>query len=243
MCFVTLSNCVQPRECPFQTTSCWIFSKLRTLLSYTRLWAFFAMAREIEALLGRPIRAVRPKTTELETSIPWEYEIAWKTGVRLLFNPRFSRGHAEERFSYSLPLRPDMALEAVDGANAGQHLFDAKFRIDWIESALTEAESAQDEDAEELLEERVGTFKRADLYKMHVYRDAIPAARSVWILYPGNKFRFFPQNGVSRFDDAFASSELDGVGAIPVKPGSQPSTELQRVVRLLLGSPLTSNSP
>ena len=31
--------------------------------------------------------------------------------------------------------------------------------------------------------ERAGTFKRGDIYKMYAYRDAIPDARSVWILW------------------------------------------------------------
>ena len=30
---------------------------------------------------------------------------------------------------------------------------------------------------------------------MHAYRDAIPYARSVWILYPGGEFRFFAHPG------------------------------------------------
>ena len=38
--------------------------------------------------------------------------------------------------------------------------------------------------------ERAGTLERGDIYKMRAYRDAIPDARSVWILYPrGIAFR------------------------------------------------------
>ena len=44
---------------------------------------------------------------------------------------------------------------------------------------------------DEKVGERSGTFKCGDIYKMHAYRDAIPDARSVWILYPGGEFRFF----------------------------------------------------
>jgi predicted component of viral defense system (DUF524 family) len=30
---------------------------------------------------------------------------------------------------------------------------------------------------------------------MHAYRDAIPRARSVWILYPGSQARFYGVDG------------------------------------------------
>ena len=73
--------------------------------------------------------------------------------------------------------------------------------------------------------ERAGTFKRGDIYKMHAYRDAIPDARSVWILYPGDEFRFFgvPGGGGQSGNQAVSSPEglpedLQGVGAIPLAP-------------------------
>ena len=73
--------------------------------------------------------------------------------------------------------------------------------------------------------ERAGTFKRGDIYKMHAYRDAIPDARSVWILYPGGEFRFFahPGDNFLSGQEVISSLEglsrwLQGVGAIPVGP-------------------------
>ena len=88
-----------------------------------------------------------------------------------------------------MPLIPDIALRVTGGSNASLHLFDAKFRV----HALTDVGLAADDkdDADEKSAERAGSFKRADIYKMHAYRDAIPDARSVWILYPGGEFRFF----------------------------------------------------
>ena len=59
---------------------------------------------------------------------------------------------------------------------------------------------------------------------MHAYRDAIPDARSVWILYPGADFRFFGKPGSSVQSGSHASApdglpeELQGVGAIPLGP-------------------------
>ena len=71
--------------------------------------------------------------------------------------------------------------------------------------------------------ERAGSFKRGDIYKMHAYRNAIPDARSVWILYPGGEFRFFgiPGSSVQSGHQAVSSpeglpEELQCVGAIPL---------------------------
>ena len=123
-----------------------------------------------------------------------------------------------------MPLIPDIALRVPDGLNAGLHLFDAKFRV----HALTDVGlAANDKDADdEKARQRAGSFKRADIYKMHAYRDAIPAARSVWILYPGGEFRFFgvPGGGGVAGGRAVCSpqglpGEVEGVGAIPVGPG------------------------
>jgi predicted component of viral defense system (DUF524 family) len=75
--------------------------------------------------------------------------------------------------------------------NAGLHLFDAKFRLERFEEVLREAEQGSEKASETDSDERKGTFKRGDLYKMHTYRDAIPRSRSVWALYPGNDLRFF----------------------------------------------------
>ena len=73
--------------------------------------------------------------------------------------------------------------------------------------------------------ERAGTFERGDIYKMHAYRDAIPDARSVWILYPRGESRFFgiAGNSVQAGEQAVSAPEglpetLQGVGAIPLAP-------------------------
>ena len=148
----------------------------------------------------------------------------WDPGVRLVYNQRFSRSQRGQRHSYSVPLIPDIALRIPDGPNAGLHLFDAKFRV----HALTDMRlAADDKDADdEKARKRAGSFKRADIYNMHAYRDAIPDARSVWILYPGGQFRFFGESGGGGPSGCRAASspeglpgEFDGVGAIPVAPG------------------------
>ena len=94
-------------------------------------------------------------------------------------------------------------------------------------AALTDVGlAADDQDADyEKAAERASSFKRADIWKMHAYRDAIPDARSVWILYPGGELRFFgvPGGGGLAGGRVVSSpeglpEEFEGVGAIPVAP-------------------------
>ena len=129
--------------------------------------------------------------------------------MRLVYNQRLSSSRTGQRHSYSVPLIPDIALSIPDGPNAGLHLFDAKFPV----QALTDVGlAADDQDADdEKAAERAGSVKRADIYKMHAYRDAIPDARSVWILYPGGRFRFFGVPGGGGRSGRWAASSPEGL--------------------------------
>ena len=66
-------------------------------------------------------------------------------------------------------------------------------------------------------------FNHADLHKMHAYRDAIPAARTVWVLYPGDLEQFWPEND---------GDAAEGVGVIGLAPTDACGGKL---VRRLLG--------
>jgi uncharacterized protein len=195
------------------------------------LWCYFALARSITQLLGKPTRAGRPRVTPTELSVPWDLEIAWPGNVRLLYNPSFSRSRPEARRSYSVPLRPDIALDVPSGPSAGLHLLDAKFRLTSLETIMSE-----NSNEDEVVEERRGTFKRADLYKMHTYRDAIPRARSVWILYPGTDFQFFSSGGnVARSAFDTLPRAFDGVGAVPLLPSIHDQPQLESMLESLIG--------
>ena len=165
--------------------------ELKNIALLYELWTFFRLVHEISAVLGRPpVRSGRPTSDLFQAAFAAGGTFEWDPGVRLVYNQRFSRSRSGQRRSYSVPLILDIALTIPRGGpNAGLHLFDAKFRV----QALTDVGlAADDKDADdEKAAERAGSFKRADIYKMHVYRDAIPDARSVWILYPGGEFRFF----------------------------------------------------
>ena len=198
--------------------------ELKNVALLYELWTFFRLVHEISAVLGNPpVRSGRPASDLFQTDFAAGGTFEWDPGVRLVYNQRFSRSRRRPRHSYSVPLIPDIALRVGTGPNAGLHLFDAKFRV----QALTDvglAANGKGED-DEKAKERAGTFKRADIYKMHAYRDAIPEARSVWILYPGGEFRFFgvPGGRGRAVGREVASAEelpgeVEGVGAIPVGP-------------------------
>ena len=199
--------------------------ELKNIALLYELWTFFRLVHEISAVLGRPpFRSGRLTSGPFQTDFAAGGTFEWDPGVHLVYNQRFSRSRRGEGHSYSVPLIPDIALRIRDGPNTGLHLFDAKFRV----QALTDvgiASDEQDDDVEKTAE-RAGSFKRADIYKMHAYRDAIPEARSVWILYPGGEYRFLGVAGgggvaggrvVSSAEGLLG--EVEGVGAVPVGPG------------------------
>ncbi|MBM4418413.1 MAG: DUF2357 domain-containing protein [Chloroflexi bacterium] len=179
------------------------------------LWCYFRVVDELGKLLGPPDAAASPVAGAFALTVPWDLGVSWGRRARLYYNARFSRCRANERRSYSVPLRPDIVLEVGEGTDCRVHLLDAKFRLDRIEQVLS---SAEGEDDVTETEERQGTFRRGDLYKMHAYRDAIPGAASVWILYPGSEFEFFEASGVRHSAPTGMGSRPKGVGAIPLSP-------------------------
>ena len=198
--------------------------ELKNIALLYELWTYFRLVREIsEVLESPPVRSGRVTTDDFGAVFPAGGTVEWDPGVRLVYNRRFSGSRRRPWHSYSVPLIPDIALSVPDGPNAGLHLFDAKFRVQALPDVglgADDKDADHDKDAE-----RAGSFKRADIYKMHTYRDAIPDARSVWILYPGREFSFFgvPGDGGPYGDGAVSSPEglpdgLEGVGAIPVAP-------------------------
>jgi predicted component of viral defense system (DUF524 family) len=165
------------------------------------IWSLFAVVREVEKILGRPSKAEALTVDAMVVSVRWGFEVSWTDGTRVTYNPLFSRNRPSAWFSYSVPLRPDIAVELAHGVNAGLHLFDAKFRLNKIDEVFSKVESSQDESDQE---ERRGTFKRGDLYRMRTYRDSIPRARSVWILYQGGGFGFFSSQQSNNDGDLLA---------------------------------------
>ena len=196
------------------------------------IWTYFIVANELTTLLGSPERAGGPHADPWQVTVRWDIETAWPDGARLLYNPRFSRAGGKQH-SFSVPLRPDISLHIPHGPNAGLHLLDAKFKVDKLSEVMPNADQRDDEASVEA-DERTGTFKRGDLYKMHAYRDAITGARSVWILYPGAETRFFSVVGGVATSWRSLPTSLDGVGAIPLVPGTASRAALRAVLKHLV---------
>ncbi|MCB1180138.1 MAG: DUF2357 domain-containing protein, partial [Leptospiraceae bacterium] len=124
--------------------------------------------------------------------------------------------------SYSHELRPDITLiilpfseekkwsnletKAINEGNIAYLHFDAKYRLDF------KLFSTPSKDAEEdkKLSKREKNYKYSDVYKMHTYNDAIRKTIGSYVLYPGEKFKYF-----GKYHEI-----LPGVGAFQMVPGN-----------------------
>ncbi len=190
----------------------------RNVAELYELWCFFRLVTELEVILGPATSAFTPQVASTHVHVPFNLGVTWSKGPTVWYNRTFHRSTSSpDRKSYSVTLRPDITIKISSGRNRGIHVFDAKFKLDSLSPIETKADEAE-------AKERRGDFIRGDLYKMHTYRDAIPDARSVWILYPGSEARFFSKNGQHWSGDEALHEDLSGVGAVPLVPDPQPST-------------------
>ncbi len=82
--------------------------------------------------------------------------------------------------------------------------FDAKYKIENLQSIFGKDDNLE----EEKEEQKKGTYKRADILKMHTYRDAIRRTAGAYVLYPGS---------VSDNKQGFHEL-LPGLGASAIRP-------------------------
>lgn len=167
---------------------------LRSVDKLYEFWCFFELVRRIAKLIeSEPV-------AEIKTSD--------EAGLRHRTRVEFG-GHGTLQYnvgppSWSVPLRPDFVWHGDDGRKVA---LDAKFRLDPTD--LT----AEDDSPS-------GTAKRADLYKMHTYRDALSLEAAV-CLYPGNKNVFWEVGARKAADvtlEALLMGEVEGVGALGMGP-------------------------
>jgi predicted component of viral defense system (DUF524 family) len=132
--------------------------------------------------------------------------------------------------SWTRPMRPDFTLSfwpaAFGHAEAERqelmvHLhFDAKYRVETVEELF----GRPDEDLQaDRNKQRQGTYKRADLLKMHAYRDAIRRSEGAYVLYPGHQGRMW-----------YGFHEiLPGLGAFVARPGAEGEEGLKALADFL----------
>lgn len=125
-----------------------------------------------------------------------------KFNVRFYYNRTFAHTREDDELdksgSWTMNMRPDYTLSiwpgeiSIDQAEREDlivHIhFDAKYRVNKIDLGVDD--SMNDEQMSEALlnekkEQEEGIYKRADLLKMHAYKDAIRRTSGAYILYPG----------------------------------------------------------
>lgn len=194
---------------------------MATLYEY---WVFLHVLNAVSVTVGQKPSRVEIRRGDLGDSLSLGFSTSVGSDMTVSFNQTFGRTNYT---SYSTPLRPDVTVE-TDGA---LYSFDAKYRLDRFEGDMGVADTDDS-----------STYKRADLYKMHTYRDAIRNVKAAFAVYPGEEFVFFERSGYqrSRATDVVA---FDGVGAIPLVPSkTDPAAELNLLVECLLAQEAGSAS-
>lgn len=138
-----------------------------------------------------------------------------KLRVEFSYNKAFS---GEKRYpnggSWTRNLRPDYTLsiwpfgieqEQAENEELIVHIhFDAKYKVENIKSIFGQNDFLEKEKEEQ----KSGIYKRADLLKMHTYRDAIRRTAGAYVLYPGS---------VSEIKHGF-HEVIPGLGAFAIRP-------------------------
>lgn len=138
-----------------------------------------------------------------------------KLNIQFGYNKTFSGAKKyPEGGSWTRNLRPDYTL-SVWPYGIGQeqaeleelivHIhFDAKYKIENLQTIFGKVDNLDQEKEEQ----RKGTYKRADLLKMHTYKDAIRRTAGAYVLYPGTDK--YAQKGFHEI--------IPGLGAFAVRP-------------------------
>src|SRR5699024_1507824 len=155
-----------------------------------------------------------------------------KLHVQFSFNKTFSGDNEyPSGGSWTRSMRPDYTLSiwpfgiTEEQANAQElivHLhFDAKYKVENLTTLFGQEDENLDQEKEQ---ERKGTYKRADLLKMHSYRDSIRRTAGAYILYPG---------GEGKKEWRGFHEIVPGLGAFTMKPNRENdgSTELRNFLK------------
>jgi len=194
-------------------------------------WVFFKMLDLVEDLfkLDKPPveNLINQKDLVLKLkagkhlAIKGSYEGAGrKLKIEFSYNRTFSAKDYPQGGSWTRQMRPDYTLSlwpfefSRDNAEKQELIthvhFDAKYKVDNLEKLFVNVEISEEELKLEKSEERKGNYKRADLLKMHAYRDAIRRSAGAYVLYPGEEKDNPPFRGFHEL--------LPGLGAFPLRP-------------------------
>jgi hypothetical protein len=187
-------------------------------------WVFLKLLEAVAKVTGlKPAGPPTIRHDDLGESLALGLSSGLGPDILVRFNPSYTRSAGG---AYSTSLRPDVIVEF----NGRRHAFDAKYRLDRLDIAESDADDG------------AATYKRADLYKMHTYRDAITGLHTAFVVYPGSEFVFFDRSRVKHTTPAGLGAP-DGVGAIPLWPANpDPAVQLEAVLQALLIPPPLADS-
>ncbi len=145
--------------------------------------------------------------------------------VKFSYNRTFGKSEYPESGSWTQQMRPDYTLslwpKAFNEKEAEEqelivHVhFDAKYRVEGLEYLTSDKKGDLDEESlsDEKEKEKQGNYKRADLLKMHAYKDAIRRTVGAYVLYPGTST--YRKEGFHEI--------VPGLGAFPISPSNDGS--------------------
>ena len=198
----------------------WLFFKLLELISQF----FDIQAKEKLQLVSFDSEKINLNLIQGKTRMVYGQQetLSRKINVAFYYNRTFSKvaddkDPIHKAGSWTMAMRPDYTLSLwpgeIDENEAERqdlitHIhFDAKYRLNKITLENTNCE------AEDLLiekeEQECGIYKRADLLKMHAYKDAIRRTSGAYILYPGTE-----NKSIKGFHEV-----VPGLGAFSIRPG------------------------
>lgn len=175
-------------------------------------WVFLKVLEAVSEASGNHAQPLAVARTELGESLEWGLQVQLTESITVSFNPSFNRS---AHSTYSTPLRPDVVVTIAES----RYAFDAKYKLQNLSTLEEEEDGA--------------TVVRADIYKMHTYRDAITNMQAAFVVYPGSEFLFFERSMQCRRNPEEIKA-FDGVGAIPARPDSDSQPLLLNLIEALL---------
>lgn len=194
-------------------------------------WVFFELLKIMETVFGiKPGKSIIVDSNDklglqLKQGIHFPVKGSCekfnrKFDVNFSYNRIFEGSNDETNYpskgSWTRRMRPDYTLSlwpsgiSEDEAEKQElivHIhFDAKYRIERILESLGDVKDLDIEKEEQ----SKGTYKRADLLKMHAYKDAIRRTAGAYILYPGNEKETYKRTGFREI--------IPGLGAFQIRP-------------------------
>jgi predicted component of viral defense system (DUF524 family) len=202
----------------------------RNVAALYEYWLFFKLLRLIESIFKVDAKELKKLIKETDdglglqliagehTAIEGEYHFKGRDlSIQFNFNRTFSRADYPKSGSWTQPMRPDYTLsiwpktftekEAEEQELIVHVHFDAKYKVDGLEYLTSEDDIDL---SEEKQAQKQGSYKRADLLKMHAYKDAIRRTVGAYVLYPGSQT--YKRQGFREI--------IPGLGAFPVSPSN-----------------------